>query len=118
MNKKPIKTLLIWLALLNWPPILIWVPFLRLPCFLPYLFWINFPAQWCGLGQLMGKRHYVFEEFGALPQTTLSWGMIVAFWIVVAIALTAVTAFFPGLLCREKKEKKEHPTTESNATSS
>jgi len=40
------------------------------------LFWINIPAQWCGLGDLMGERHYVFEEFGALPQTPLSWVLI------------------------------------------
>ena len=104
MKRKHTVTFLIWLALFNWPPILMWVPFLKLFCFLPALFWINIPAQWCGLGDLMGERHYVFEEFGALPQTPLSWVLIVVFWMLLSALMTVATAFFPGLLFRKNKK--------------
>lgn len=118
MNRKDIKTFLIWLAILNWPPVLIhiseWfsrlphysmpVSFLKLLSGLPYLLWINIPALWLGLARGIGKPHYDIQEFGALPQTVLAWGLIAAFWILVAIGLTFLTAVYPGLLYRKRKK--------------
>lgn len=107
MKRKHVKTFLILMTVFNWPPILIWIPFLRLPCFLPYLFWINIPALWLGLARLIGQPHYDIQEFGALPQTPLAWILIVTFWILLAAGLTALTAKFPGLLPGKRKRKTE-----------
>jgi hypothetical protein len=92
-KKKYIKLFLLWLALFNWPMVLIWVPFLRLPCFLPALFWINIPALWCGLAKTIGEPHFKIEEFGAMPLTPFSWILITLFWVVLAVIMTVVTAF-------------------------
>ena len=94
MKSVHIKTFLIWSALLNWPAILIWLPPVRLLCFLPFLFWINIPALWLGLAKLIGLRHYDIKEFGAMPKTVFAWVLIVVFWLLVAAALTAATAYF------------------------
>ena len=104
MPRKHLKTFLIWMALLNWPPILVWIPFFRLLCFLPYLFWINIPALGLGLAKLIGKPHYDIQEFGAMPLTAFSWILIALFWLLLAIGLTILTASFPGLLCRNRKK--------------
>jgi len=104
MKRNHTITFLIWLAVFNWPPVLGWVPFLQRLCFLSYLFWINIPAKWCGLGNLMGERHYMFEDFGVLPQTRLSWILIVMFWVVMAVGMTVATAFFPGLMYRKNNK--------------
>ena len=108
MKRKHIKTFAIWIVLLNWPPILFWIPadLLRLLCFLPYLFWINIPALWLGLAKLIGKPHYDIQEFGAMPLTVFSWILIVLFWVLVAVGLTALTAHFPGILYRKPKKQK------------
>lgn len=98
LKKKHVKTFLIWLALLNWPPILILVPPLRGLCFLPYIFWINIPALWLGLAKLIGKPHYDIQEFGAMPQTPLAWALIASFWILLAAGLTLATALFRSKL--------------------
>ena len=98
MRRKHVKIFLVWLVSLNWPPILIWIPFLNLVAFLPYLLWINIPALWLGLAKLMGKPYYDIQEFGAMPQTLLSWILIASFWVLVAIGLTVVTAFLTRLL--------------------
>ena len=107
MKKKHVKTFLIWVALLNWPPVLIWVPLLHLLCFLPYLFWINVPALWLGLARFVGKPHYDIQEFGAMPLTPLSWILIAGFWALMALGLTILTAFIRGLLQRKRKMKEE-----------
>ena len=104
MNKKHVKTFLIWMALLNWPPVLIWIPFCRLPFFLGFLLWINVPVQRFGLAKLMGGAHYRIQEFGAMPQTTFSWILIAAFWFLAAIALTALTAMFSAMSNHKRKE--------------
>lgn len=81
MNRKHLKTFLIWMALLNWPPILnaIPFPFCRLLGFLPFLLWVNIPALWAGLAKLTGKPHFDIQEFGAMPLTPLAWLLIAAF---------------------------------------
>ena len=104
MKRKHIKTFLIWMALLNWPPVLIWIPFCRLPFFLGFLLWINVPVQHCGLAKLMGGHLYRVQEFGAMPQTTFSWILIAVFWLLVAIGLTALTVMFSAIRNRKKEE--------------
>lgn len=109
MNRKHIKIFLIWMAFLNWPPVLFLIPvdLLRMVCFLPYLFWINIPALWLGLAKAIGKPHYDIQEFGAMPLTPLSWILIAAFWIVAAMACTAGTTFISGMLNRRRRNKTE-----------
>lgn len=106
MKRKHIKTFLIWMAMLNWPIVLCWVPIsaVKLLCFLPALFWINIPALWLGLAQWIGKPHYDIQEFGAMPLTPLAWILIATFWILVAVGLTILTAFIPGLVYRKRKD--------------
>ncbi len=103
MKRKYTITFLIWWVLFNWPPILMWVPFLKLFCFLPVLFWINIPALWFGLAKAIGQPHYDIQEFGAVPQTPLSWILIVGFWVLLSAAMTVATAYFPRLLFRNRK---------------
>jgi len=98
LKKKHVTTFLIWLTLLNWPPILILVPPLRGWCFLPYIFWINIPALWLGLAKLFGKAHYDIQEFGAIPHTPLAWALIASFWILLAAGLTLATDLFRSKL--------------------
>ena len=98
LKKKHVKTFLIWLALLNWPPILFHVPPLRGLCFLPFLFWINIPALWLGLAKLIGKSDYDIQEFGAIPLTPLAWALIASFWILLAAGLTLATDLFRSKL--------------------
>jgi hypothetical protein len=126
MKRKHVIIFLIWLALLNWPPVVVWIPFLRPLCSVPclhwinifalYLYWVNIPAVWLGLAKSIGQRHYDIQEFGALPQTAFAWFLIAAFWILVAIVLTAATAQFPRLLYRKRKEKKDTSNKEMNPT--
>ncbi len=104
MKKTHVVTFLVWLVVLNSPPVLVRVPFLGLPFFIPALFWINIPALWLGLADAMGRAHYDIQEFGAMPLTPLSWIAIAVFWSVVAVVLTAVTAPFRGLFDRGTKE--------------
>jgi hypothetical protein len=118
MKRKHVKTFLIWMVVLNWPPLL-WLTqydFLRLLCMLPYLFWINIPALWLGIAKLIGKPHYDIQEFGAMPLTVFSWVPIIAFWVLVAIGLSVLTAYFPGFpgVYYQSRKKKE---TASNNTS-
>lgn len=55
----------------------------------------------------MGGHHYRVEGFGAMPQTPLSWILIAAFWLIVAIGLTALTAMFAAMRNQKRKEKEE-----------
>jgi len=99
MKRQIARTFLFWLVFFNWPPVVIWIPFLRALAFLPYMLWINIPVLWCGLGKLLGQTHYDFigkpqhylQEFGPIPLTPLSWILVVAFWILIAAGLTAIT---------------------------
>jgi hypothetical protein len=75
---------------LNSPIVLTGILPLKLLMFLPALLWINIPTNWLGLG-LIGEPHYKTEEFGAMPQTPLSWIMILVFWIIIS----ALLAFIP-----------------------
>jgi uncharacterized membrane protein YvlD (DUF360 family) len=111
MNRKHINTFLIWMALLNWPPILIGIPFplCRLLGFLPFLFWINIPALWLGLAKLIGKPHYDIQEFGAMPLTPLSWVLIAVFWFLAAIILTIFSAFLSEVLNRKQMKQQGTP---------
>ena len=88
-----VKSFLIWVALLNWPPLLFWIPSLLPLTFLPYLFWINIPALFLGLAKIFGPAHYDVQEFGAIPQTVFAWTCIVVFWLFIAAMLTAMTGF-------------------------
>lgn len=106
VRRRHVITFLVWLAILNSPPILVWVPFFRLLFFLPALFWINIPALWLGLADAMGRRHFDIQEFGAMPLTPLSWIAIAAFWSVLAAILAAITSVFQGLLCRGGHEER------------
>ena len=93
MKSTHIKIFLFWLVVLNWPPVLIGIPFLCLLCFLPFLFWINIPALWLGLGRCIGPPHYEIGAFGALPQTPLAWIGVAAFWTLLAVVLTIGISF-------------------------
>ena len=110
MKLQHIKIFFIWLVLVNLPPLLCSTgsDFLHLVFFLPYLFWINIPGLWLGLAIVVGQPHYDIQEFGALPQTPLAWILIALFWILIAIALTALTARVLKLVCY--KRKKKHST--------
>jgi hypothetical protein len=110
MKAKHIRIFLIWLIVLNMPALFVstGIGFFRLLFFLPYLFWINIPGLWLGLAKAIGQPHYDIEAFGALPQTPLAWGLILIFWIVVAVAITALTIRFPKLIYYKRKDG--HPT--------
>jgi hypothetical protein len=95
MRWKHAKTLLTFGLLLNSPAILVWLPPLKLLFFLPFLYWINLPGRY--LERWIGKPHYEIHEFGVLPQTPLAWLLIVAAWMLPALALTAATACLPDL---------------------
>lgn len=103
MNRQHLKTLLTWVAILNWPPVLILVPptIIQMVSFLPYLFWINIPGHWLGIALVIGEPHFGISAFGALPQTPLSWVLIVGFWVLVAAAATIL----PELLNIKRKNK-------------
>jgi hypothetical protein len=103
MNRRHIKSWLIWLALFNWPAVLIWIPFFRILCFFPLLLWINIPALFLGLATVVGKPHYDIQEFGAVPKTPLAWILIVAFWSLAALGMAAATAYYPGLVYRKPR---------------
>ena len=116
MKREHVIIFLIWLALVNWPAVLVWIPFVRVLCFLPYLCWINIPALWLGFAESIGQPHYDIQEFGALPQTAFAWFLIAAFWILLAIGLTVVTAQLARLLYRKQKGKKETSNKEMDPT--
>jgi len=99
-------TFLIWLAFFNWPPILVWIPFLGAACFLPFLFWINIPALWLGLADLVGKPHFIVEEFGAVPQTPFAWILIAAFWTIAALCMTIITGLIVEVVLQKRKAGK------------
>lgn len=99
-------TFLIWLAFFNWPPILVWIPSLGAACFLPFLFWINIPALWLGLADLVGKPHFIVEEFGAVPQTTVAWVLIALFWITAALGMTVIAGLIVELVFQKGKAGK------------
>ncbi len=103
MKQKHVTTFLIWMALLNWPVVLCRVPIseVKMLCFIPALHWINIPALWLGLAKSIGQPHFDIQEFGAMPLTPLSWILIAAFWVLVAIGLTIATSFFTGLSTRD-----------------
>lgn len=103
MNSKHLETFLTWVALLNWPPVFILVPstIIQMVSFLPYLFWINIPGHWLGIALVIGEPHFGISAFGALPQTPLSWVLIVGFWVLVAAAATIL----PELLNIKRKNK-------------
>ena len=109
MRNKHVRFFLIWMALLNWPPVLIWIPFLRMLCWVPFLLWVNIPVQRLGLAQLMGKSYYKIQEFGAMPQTTLSWALIAIVWMLIAIGLTALTALLSSIRNKRKNEASNKP---------
>jgi hypothetical protein len=102
MKNKHIRIFLVWVALLNWPPVLIWIPGFRMLSWLPFLLWINIPVQWLGLAKFMGNTYYKIQEFGAMPLTTCSWILIVVTWILMAIVLTFLTAAFSALWTRKR----------------
>jgi hypothetical protein len=109
MTRRHIKTFLIWMVVLNWPPLL-WLmhsDFLRLVCFGPYLFWINIPALWLGLAKLIGMPHYDIQEFGAMPLTPFSWFLIVVFWFFAAMVCTVATTFVAGVFNRRRETKTQ-----------
>lgn len=95
------------MALLNWPVVLCRVPIfeVKMVCFIPALYWINIPALWLGLAKLIGQPHFDIQEFGAMPLTPLSWILIAAFWVLVAIGLTIATFFFTSLSTRDDSRR-------------
>lgn len=97
---KHLKNLLILAAVLNSPAILIWIPAIGTLFLLPFSFWVNVPAMFFGVADLVGKQHYEISAFGASPQTALGWFLIAAFWTLLAIALTVIAAYVPELKWR------------------
>jgi hypothetical protein len=98
MQWKHAKTLLIYGLVLNSPAILIWLPGFGMLFFLPFLYWINLPGTY--LNSWIGKPHYDVQEFGIVPQTPLAWFLIVAAWMLPALAMTALSAWLPELKWR------------------
>jgi hypothetical protein len=95
--RRHVKNMLVLTVVLNSPAIFIWIPWTNLIFFMPFLFWINIPALWCGLAGWTGTRHFDVQEFGAMPLTPLAWLLIVAFWTLVAAGLTLLAAGVPRL---------------------
>lgn len=56
---------------------------------IPALFWVNIPVLWTGVASAMGETHFLIEEFGAVPQSYLAYGVITSIWLVFSF----ITAF-------------------------
>lgn len=104
MKKRLVKNFLVWTAFFNWPPVLYAIPAFGTLFLLPFLFWLNIPAQWFGLAKLVGAQHFEISEFGAMPQTPLAWILIVAFWVMVAIAFTLLSAVWSRAVDQSRKK--------------
>lgn len=89
VDNRHLKLLLVLVAALNSPPLLAYllsrIPFLRLPSYLALLLWINVPAR---LSATLGIHTYRSEGYGALPSGFVEWGLIGAFWTIIALVLT------------------------------
>jgi hypothetical protein len=92
---KHVKSLLIFALVLNSPGILYWLPQAGVLFLFPILFWINVPAAWCGIGEWLGPGHFDLSAFGYSPLTPWAWLAIVAFWLVPALGLTVLNAYWP-----------------------
>ena len=87
LSTRPIVNFPVLAILLNLPGILFAIPFplLQMLALIPLIFWINIPAIPLSI---MGVPYYPFKEFGALPQGTMGWLLIVIFWVIVAFVIS------------------------------
>lgn len=58
---------------------------------LPALYWINIPVLWTGIASAMGESHFLIREFGAAPQSELAYVVVIAFWLVLSLAISFVS---------------------------
>lgn len=90
-----VQVFIVWLLIILRPWLLLLIPplkhlrFLMPMAFIQSMFLINIPGF--PLAHAFGPPHFRIEEFGTLPQDATAYGLILLFWVLVAVGLTAIT---------------------------
>ena len=77
-------------VVVNLPPLLVplgFIPGIGLLAMVPFLFWVNIPGM--PLAEL-GVPYYEMGEFGTMPRGPVGWGLIILFWVLVALVSSMV----------------------------
>jgi hypothetical protein len=105
------KILVIWLIIILWPFLLVLIPPLKLIpflgpiAFIQIMFLINIPGL--PLARALGLPHFKIEEFGALPNDSTAYALIVLFWVLVAVVLALATATLTRWGSRKSTTQRE-----------
>lgn len=96
------KRSVILMVLILSVPVAVRIPIIGMIAFIPALFVISIPGFL--FAPLVGSSVIDIQEFGAVPKNLFGWSLIVVFWVVASMAISALSISVQQRLSRSKSD--------------